>query len=230
MTNESAAAEERVPSLDTIVVLAAGPDPAVPVSIPVGALIVAADGGGDYAVRLGLAVDVAIGDFDSISAAGLSALERAGVRIKRYPSMKDATDLELALDLALGLGPRRVLLIGSGSGRADHALGQLLLLAAEAYRDVEMDAQLGRASIHVIRDERCLVGARGELISLFAVHGAAVGVVTEGLVYPLRGETLSPGSSRGVSNVFAGEQARVTVAQGALLAIRPGEGGAAFAT
>ena len=61
----------------------------------------------------------------------------------------------------------------------------------------------------MIRGERTLVGEPGELISLFAVHGPASGVVTEGLVYPLRGETLEPGSSRGVSNVFAAREARI---------------------
>src|SRR5205823_2446852 len=115
-----------------------------------------------------------------------------------------------------------MLVIGSGSGRADHAFGQMQLLAADAYRGVEIDAQLGPASIHVIRGERSLAGTPGELISLFALHGPAVGVVTEGLVYRLNGELLAPGSSRGVSNVFAAAAARVTLEQGVLLAVRPG--------
>jgi thiamine pyrophosphokinase len=42
-------------------------------------------------------------------------------------------------------------------------------------------------------------------------------------VYPLAGETLEAGSSRGVSNVFAAESARVSLERGVLLAIRPGE-------
>ena len=41
-------------------------------------------------------------------------------------------------------------------------------------------------------------------------------------MYPLRGETLEPGSSRGVSNVFAASEARISVDDGVLLAIRPG--------
>jgi thiamine pyrophosphokinase len=208
--------------LDTVVVFAAGPYPAAVVSVPAGALVVAADGGAEQALRLGLAVDIAIGDFDSISPAGLEALGRADARVERHPRAKDATDLELALDLALGLGPRRILVIGSGSGRADHAFGQLQLLAADAYREVEIDAQLGLASIHVIRGGRSLTGTPGELISLFALHGPALGVVTDGLVYPLYGELLAPGSSRGVSNIFATATARVTIEQGVLLAVRPG--------
>jgi thiamine pyrophosphokinase len=59
------------------------------------------------------------------------------------------------------------------------------------------------------------------LISLLAVHGPAEDVVTDGLVYPLRGETLEPGSSRGTSNAFATSVARVSLARGVLLAVRP---------
>jgi thiamine pyrophosphokinase len=54
------------------------------------------------------------------------------------------------------------------------------------------------------------------------VNGPAEGVHTEGLAYPLANETLEPGSSRGVSNLFAEKRARVTLKRGVLLAIRPG--------
>jgi thiamine pyrophosphokinase len=78
--------------------------------------------------------------------------------------------------------------------------------------------------VHVVRRERVLAGVRGELVTLMAVNGPAVGVRTEGLAYPLRGETLEPGSSRGVSNVFEQAAAKVSVEHGVLLAVRPGTG------
>jgi thiamine pyrophosphokinase len=208
--------------VSTVVVLAAGPDQDTAVEIPPDARIVVADGGARLALQLGLTVDVAVGDFDSIAASDLETLERAGVRVVRHERAKDATDLELALALALDLGAGRILVVGSGSGRADHTFGQLQLLASDAYRDVEIDARLGSAVIHVVRGERALTGTPGELISLFAVHGPAERVVTQGLVYPLQGETLAPGSSRGVSNVFAAAEVRITVEHGVLLVVRPG--------
>jgi thiamine pyrophosphokinase len=207
--------------VSTVVVLAAGPDQDTAVEIPPDARIVVADGGARLALQLGLTVDVAVGDFDSIAASDLETLERAGVRVVRHERAKDATDLELALALALELGPGRILVVGSGSGRADHTFGQLQLLASDAYRDVEIDARLGSAVIHVVRGERALTGTPGELISLFAVHGPAEGVATEGLVYPLHGEALAPGSSRGVSNEFAAADARIELERGVLLAVRP---------
>jgi thiamine pyrophosphokinase len=187
-----------------------------------GAFVVAADGGADAALALALHVDLAIGDFDSISAAGLAELERAGTRIERHPAAKDATDLELALDAALEAEPRSILIAGGAGGRLDHLLSSLELLASPRYAHVELDAQLDGARVHVIRRARTLAGNPGELLSLHALHGAAYGVTTEGLEYPVAGETLEPGSSRGVSNVFAASEARVALESGVLLAVRPG--------
>ena len=51
-------------------------------------------------------------------------------------------------------------------------------------------------------DAVTLHGAAGDLLSLLPLGGAAEGVTTEGLLYPLENETLYPGRARGVSNVF----------------------------
>jgi thiamine pyrophosphokinase len=196
-----------------VVVLAGGPDPPASVSLPAAVPVIAADSGAE----LGPRVDLAVGDFDSISAETLARLER----VERHPEAKEASDLELALEAALRLGPDRIVVFGGAGGRLDHVLAALLLLAADAYAGVELDAQLGAAAVHVIRGERRLAGEVGELISLFAVHGRASGVVTEGLVYPLRRETLEPGSTRGLSNVFAAPEARIRVGRGVVLGVRP---------
>jgi thiamine pyrophosphokinase len=207
----------------TVVVFAGGTRPPrrVLAAIPEGATVVAADSGVDHALAFGLRVDVAVGDFDSISHGGLAELQRSGALVERHPVAKDACDLELALDLALSFRPERIFVVGGTGGRLDHLLEELLLLAAEAYAAIRLDAQLGRAAVHVVRGERLLAGKVGELVSLFALHGVATGVTTEGLVYPLRGEALAPGSSRGLSNVFAAPEARVSVQSGVVLAVRP---------
>jgi thiamine pyrophosphokinase len=214
-------AEEGVREESVIVVAGGG---AVPVraSLPVGAPVVAADEGLDSALAAGLRVEVAVGDFDSASPAAVAAATAAGARVVRHPSAKDATDLELALDEAAGFGRRRMVVVGVAEGRLDHLLAGLLLLGAERYARFEIDALLGPARVQVVRGERRLEGEPGELVSLLALHGPAEGVVTEGLAYPLRGETLLPGSSRGVSNVFVAAEARVAVERGVLLAVRPG--------
>jgi thiamine pyrophosphokinase len=190
--------------------------------VPPGTTVIAADGGLENARALGLTATTAIGDFDSVSPEALKEAAEAGVQLVRHPEEKDATDLELALDAALALGPERIHVLAGDGGRLDHLLAALLLLASPRYGAVAIDASFGPANVHVVRGERTLAGEPGALLSLVALNGPAEGVTTEGLAYPLVGETLEPGSSRGVSNVFTAETARVRVDRGVLLAIRPG--------
>jgi len=208
---------------DTVVVVAGGSAPGRRAleGVPAGAPVIAADRGADHALALGLDVTLAVGDFDSASDEALETLAARGTRIERHPVDKDATDLELALRAALGLAPRRILVVGGIEGRLDHLLGELLALGSADYEDVELDAVLGEARVHVVRGERVLAGTKGELISLFALDGPASGIVTDGLEYPLRGGTLQPGSSRGISNRFAAQEARISVGNGLVLAVRP---------
>lgn len=210
--------------IDLAVVVAADAPIGALERVPRDAPVIAADGGAVAARIAGLTLELVVGDLDSLSGDEVEALEAAGVAIERHPPDKDASDLELALAAALAREPRRVLVVGSAAGRLDQLLGIALLLGAEAYASVEVDAVLGDAGLHVVRGERVLRGAPGELVSLFALHGAARGVSTEGLVYPLDGDSLVPGSTRGLSNVFAAAEARITVEDGVVLVVRPGSG------
>ena len=209
---------------DTVVVVTGGDPVALEhlASVPVGALVIAADSGIGHAHALGLTVDVALGDFDSVAPAALQQAVDAGAVVERHPEAKDATDLELALDAALVRGARRVLVLGGHGGRLDHLLANAAVLASDRFAAVEIVAQMGAAVVTVIRPEASLVGTPGDLVSLLAVGGPAEGVTTEGLRYPLAGEVLMPGSTRGVSNVLAGPGASVRLDRGVLLAVQPG--------
>jgi len=211
-------------SNEVIVVVAGGgpPDPESALAIPLGARVIAADRGLEHALALGLDVEIAVGDFDSASPEAVARAEASGTRIERHSAEKDATDLELALDAALALGPEGILVLAGDGGRLDHLLSTLLLLGSSRYEAVEIDAFVGPARVHVVRGQRAIEGSVGELVSLLALHGPAEGVRTEGLAYPLEGETLEPGSSRGVSNVFVSATPRISLERGVLLAIRPG--------
>jgi thiamine pyrophosphokinase len=182
--------------------------------------VIAADSGLYAAQRLGLEVDLLVGDLDSVDD---SSIADAPFEIDRHPRAKDHTDIVLALDRARDLRPRRVVVVSGGGGRLDHAFGNLLVLASADYAAMQMDAFVGDARIAVIRDRRDLRGPERGLISLFAVDGPARGVTTSGLRYPLRDDVLEPLSSRGISNEFVGGTAAVTLRSGTLLSIQPGE-------
>jgi thiamine pyrophosphokinase len=209
---------------DTVVVITGGDpvDRAHLAEVPAGAHVIAADSGVDHALALGLAIDHVVGDFDSVSPGGLAAATDAGASVDRHPVVKDATDLELALDAALALGPARIHVLGGHGGRLDHLLGNLLLLARPQHAGLTVTARMGDARVAVVRDRTSLSGPVGDLVTLLPVHGPAIGVTTTGLLYPLTGEDLPVGTSRGVSNELVDDPATVTLTAGVLVAIQPG--------
>jgi thiamine pyrophosphokinase len=208
-----------------IVVGGGGFEPELAEALPAPAFVVAADSGLDLAHARGIRVDLAIGDFDSVSVEGLARAEAEGVRIERHPAAKDQTDLELALGAVLSEGATRVVVLGGDGGRLDHTLANALVLASPRYEELTIDAVFGAASVLVVRDRRRFQGEVGELVTLLAAHGPAEGVVTEGLLYVLAREDLAAGSSRGLSNQLIAPEATVSVEAGTLLVIRPGEQG-----
>ena len=189
------------------------------------AVVIGADSGVDFAHALGLRVDVAVGDFDSISPAGFERVEAEGARIERHPNEKDQTDLEIALDEAVRIGATDVLVVGIGGGRLDHLTANLLLLASPQFTSCRIEARAGSARVHVVRGgapRTDLAGEVGELVTLLAVGGPAKGITTQGLVYALAGDDLPESTSRGVSNVVESTPATVGLEDGTLLAIFPG--------
>jgi thiamine pyrophosphokinase len=193
--------------------------------LPAGALVVAADSGVDHAAALGLRVDVAIGDFDSVTAAGLARAEDEGATVIRHPVAKDHTDLELAIDAALAFEPTEIVVVGGHGGRLDHLLANALLLAAPRLGRTPVTAHWGPARLHVRHgpDDVELRGRPGELVTLLPMHGAAIGVRTQGLRYPLCGEDLPAATTRGVSNVLVDVHAIVGLDAGTLLIVLPGD-------
>jgi thiamine pyrophosphokinase len=197
-------------------------DPGHARDVPSGATVIAVDSGVEHAQDLGLAIDLAVGDFDSVDPRRLAEAEAAGAAVERHPAAKDATDLELALDAALAFEPSRIHVLGGHGGRLDHLLGNALALAAPAYAAAVVTARMGSARLAVVRDAVELSGPHGDLVTLLPVHGGARGVTTAGLLYPLRGEDLLPGSTRGISNELISPAASVRLDEGVLLAVQPG--------
>ncbi len=181
--------------------------------------LIAANGGTHHCLSLGLLPHVVIGDLDSLGAHHVEHLRAAGVTFLEYPARKDYTDLELALGYAQTLGVERILIVAALGERWDQTLANVLLPAAQQGPPVSLVDD--RQEIHYLRgpSELRLEGRPGDTLSLIPLTGAAEGIHTEGLEYPLHDETLLFGSTRGVSNVFLAEQARVTLRSGLLACV-----------
>ena len=87
------------------------------------------------------------------------------------------------------------------------------------------DERAARISLLVAPDgaggavARDFEGRPGDLVSLVPEGASAAGVTTSGLRFPLAGEPLVLGRTRGVSNVRTGRVARITLESGRLLVI-----------
>ena len=115
-----------------------------------------------------------------------------------------------------------VTVVGTMAGRVDHALGNLLLLTADRWQALRIDARIDSARAWVVRDRVVVDGAPDELLSLMAIGGPATGVSTSGLAWPLDSALLESGPGLGLSNRMTGPTAKLSVQQGVLLVIAPG--------
>ena len=185
-------------------------------------LIIAADGGTRHALAAGVAPHVVIGDLDSLPSADQARLEVASARVIRYLPRKDETDLELALLHAVHEGATEIVILAALGGRLDQTIANLLLLALPELDGLDVRIVEGPQTaflIHEGHDGSLIEGQPGDTVSLIPLGGDAVGVMAEGLEWPLHEDDLRFGPARGVSNVLTAEQARVRVRHGVLLCV-----------
>ena len=185
-------------------------------------LVIAADSGADWLAGLGIRPDLLVGDMDSVDPGLLERLRNDGVTIERHPPDKDASDAELAVARAISDGADEVVIVGAlGGGRVDHELANLLLLADGGWRGHRLRIVRGRTTVQAVHagETLQLSGAEGDLVTLLAIGGDAWGVRTEGLRYPLAGESLGLGRSRGLSNQVQRAPASVSLERGTLLVV-----------
>lgn len=205
----------------TILVLAGGAAAHPSLVLPSADLVVAADSGARLAPGLGVDVHLLVGDLDSLSERRVEALREAGAEVEHFPEDKDATDLELALAVALDHGPDRLVVVGGDGGRIDHALANLGAIAAVAAPGRAVEAWMGAAHLLFAVDDVVVAARVAETVSLVPVNGPAAGVSTDGLRWPLAGATLAAGTTWGMSNEVTASPARVRVEEGIVAVVRP---------
>ncbi len=187
-------------------------------------LILCADGGANTASAYGYAPDYIVGDLDSVSDQSKAALA-ADRLVLVDPEGNVGTDGQKVLNHAVALGVTQAVLVGFTGRRTDHLLGNLSLL--KAFADL--------LALRIVDDycdirliDRCIRfrAAIGQKISLCPLDGAAEGIETFGLKWPLRSESLIPGVRKGISNEVVDNPVEIRVGRGDLLLCVQREGGA----
>ncbi len=178
------------------------------------ACVIACDIGWRYAERLGLAPDLAVGDFDSAPAP-------EGVPVKRVPSRKDDTDTMLAVKEALAAGFREIVILCAFGGRLDHTLANIQSGAYAVSCSAARVRLIGTdTDALVVSPEACplVLPRRGDRsLSLFALSECVEGLSLKGTKYDGDGLILESRFPLGVSNHWTAPAAEISFRGGILL-------------
>lgn len=208
------------------IIIANGPTPKFPPRLQrmEGDWIIAADGGTRTALFWGWVPHTIVGDLDSLSAELEERLRDLGCQFVTFPSRKDWTDLELALQHAVQSGASEIIILGARGGRLDQELANILLLSRVQWAGARIRLLDGSEEACVVRKECALRGSAGDCLSLIPLTPKVTGVTTAGLEWPLLHSTLSFGSTLGISNVMTGPTAQIVVERGVLLVVHSAAG------
>ena len=181
--------------------------------------IVATDGALDKAIERNIEAKTLIGDLDSLIDTSRLEDRFPSMEILRYPTDKDWTDLELAIDWALEQCPTSIAVFGATGGRIDHTMANLALLEKGLHSGIPIDLISGSETVRLIQGALILETAKiGDRVSLLPISLFTT-VSTQGLKYSLTCEKLFRGKGRGISNVVESTPASVTVESGVLAVV-----------
>ena len=180
-------------------------------------LNVGVDRGVEFLLNNELPINIAIGDFDSISEEHFKLMQEKAEEIISLNPVKDASDLDHALDYFISLGYQKFHIYGALNGRADHHFANIMLLgkyreAEIAFVDENNNISLLLPGVHKIAKENF------KYLSLFALKTAHLTV--KGVKYPLNNYKMMRFHAIGVSNEILKETCEVEVHDGLVLVIK----------
>ncbi len=182
--------------------------------------IIAADGGARHCEVLQCLPDTLIGDLDSIPGKILKEFKTRDIEILQHPERKNATDLELAIDLAIKRGATKIYFAGMLGGRWDMSLSNIFLLAHNKYVKIRLSILSTDCVLHILHPGKHSFETKiGQRVSLLPLKEDAQGITLTGFEYPLSHYTIPFGSSIGVSNVTSDTTVHIQHSRGVLLTL-----------
>ncbi|UJF16687.1 thiamine diphosphokinase [Jeotgalibaca sp. MA1X17-3] len=95
------------------------------------------DGGAMALLKMGVPIDLSIGDFDSISPSELGVLKKKSKEVIELPAEKEKTDTEAALDyVRKNVEVEKIKMFGLLGGRVDHMISNLWIAYHPEYQDL----------------------------------------------------------------------------------------------
>jgi len=189
-----------------VLIVAASPEsiPSLPIDVD---YVIGVDGGYETLLDRGLNPDLVVGDFDSFTG-------EVPIDAVRYPSEKDVTDLEIALEAARSHGATEMLVYGALGGRLDMTLSNIGLL--EAYPEMRL-ISAGQMVRLAGTGRYGLPRQDGHYLSLIPWKRANVTI--RGVKYPLDHHEIVSHEALTISNEWADESADLIVHEGMVLVL-----------
>jgi len=182
-------------------------------------LILAADGGYRTAKKMNLDIDVLLGDFDSITSEEIKEAESKGIKTISFPTDKDKTDGELAVDYAISEMSEELVILGSFKEELDHALGNLFLLFKIDKVGIKSKLLTQKYEIELINSEKEYLEKQGHELSLIPVSEIVEDLNIEGSHYNLTNVKVEMGQTLTLRNIIIDKKAKVYFKKGKVLSI-----------
>jgi len=182
-------------------------------------LVLAADGGYKTAKEMNLDIDVLLGDFDSITSEEIKEAESNGIKTISFPTDKDKTDGELAVDYAISEMSEELVILGSFKEELDHALGNLFLLFKIDKIGIKSKLLTQKYEIELIGSEKEYLEKQGHELSLIPVSEIVEDLNIEGSRYNLKNVKVEMGQTLTLRNVIIDKKAKVYFKKGKVLSI-----------
>lgn len=163
-----------------------------------------------------------VGDFDSLEQGILECyVENPNVTIRMFNPVKDMTDTEIAIRLALELHSSEIWILGGTGGRIDHTFGNIQSLMIPLCQGIPAVIADSQNEIRLVTGDVYLTRERvdGRYLSLLPFGGPAEDLTVRGVKYPLEHFCMEPHNSLGVSNEVTDEVAEIHVGKGQILMI-----------
>lgn len=178
--------------------------------------IICADGGADFAKKLGLIPDYIIGDLDSIQSKTLkyfSGISRI-IKIKR----QNDTDVEKCLRFAISKGIKEAVLVGVTGDRLDHTFCNLGIIL-KFYDKIKLKIIAEKSLLVALSGNVRIPVMKGEIISLYGINEKTK-ITSSGLKYQLKNTALPFGIKESTGNVAVTETVSLKIKNGLIFVIR----------
>lgn len=183
--------------------------------------IIGVDRGAYFLYLHGIEMDIAIGDFDSVTKDEKEQITANAKEIISCDAFdKNETDTEMAYNFALHKQPREILLFGVLGTRFDHSIANIQLLFSGLKAGIDCKIVDEWNEIQLVNSQLVIHKNRFKNVSLLPLTSEVKGITLEGFIYPLTDATIKIGESIGISNILMGEIGKITIKSGILLVIK----------